>query len=149
MTQWQAVTPAKAEQNPFYGFRGWLYVFYAYAIIEVLMPMGGLFGDGRGLALMYGPENVSMMRIVCVVNLLLPLPFLILTPMKHRLMPVLTIIPFWISPFVFLSAMIIGSVEPQKILGVFFLNAVTAAAYTWYLLQSKRINITYCHRAPV
>ena len=125
MAIWQAVTPEDAKQNPLYGFGGWLYAFYAYAIVEFFLPLSSLLGGGRGLAMMYGPENVNMMRIVMGVNLLLPLPFLTLAPLKHRLMPVVTIVSFWISPILFASAMIIGSVEPQRILLVFSLNAVT------------------------
>ncbi len=146
MMQWQVVTPAEAQQNPLYGFGGWLYAFYGYALVNASLPLSSLLGDGSGLAMMYGPENVGMMRAVNAVSLLLLLPFLVLAPLKHPLMPVVTIACFWISLVILIGAMLIGNVEPRRTLIVFLINAVTAAGYTWYLLRSKRVNVTYRHR---
>ncbi len=148
MAQGQVATKVEAQQHPLYGFGGWLYAFYAYAIVETCLPMVGLFGEGGGLVAMYGAENFSMMRMVMAVNMILPLPFLILAPLKHPLMPIVTIISFWTSAVLFLVAMSIGGIPPQTILTVVSLNAVTAAAYTWYLLQSMRVNVTYRQRVP-
>jgi hypothetical protein len=148
MAAWTNVTKAEAQENKLYGFWGWLFAFYAYAIVECCLPMIGLFGEGEGLVAMYGADNLGMMRMVMAANMVLPLPFLILAPLKHRLMPLATIITFWASAILFLVAMTIGGVDPQTILTVVSLNALTAAAYTWYVLRSKRVNVTYRHRLP-
>lgn len=146
MAAWTNVTEAEARENKLYGFGGWLYAFYAYAIVECFLPMIGVFGEGRGLETMYGADNLAMMRMVMAANMVLPLPFLILAPLKHPLMPIATIITFWASAILFLAAMTIGGVALQTILIVVSLNALTAAAYTLYVLRSERVNVTYKHR---
>ena len=78
------------------------------------------------------------------------IPFLILVPMKHWLMPPVVIACTWIQIVMFfpisigLAEMTNGTIATIATIFV----VVLAALWTWYLLRSKRVNLTYRNRVP-
>jgi len=147
-TEWRPVSPTQAEGHPAYGFEGWLLFFYAYALFGLALPIMSVFGGGGGTAAMFGAENVTMMRTVNAVRLILLLPFLVLAPMKHRWMPAATIAAYWLSFAIMAVALLVGDVPARRTGIVMSLDAVTALLYTAYLVFSVRVNVTYRHRVP-
>lgn len=144
---WRPVFREEATRNRFYGLRGWLLLFYAAAAygavtyaIELMSPFDdkyfGIFG-----------ERPNVIRAVLLINVAAQLPILVLAPLKHRLLPKLWIAGLWISAIAYVAAFDMPGRLDSMILGV-AMTIVGTALLTWYVLDSKRVNVTHLHRVP-
>jgi len=147
-TRWKQVSAEEAAASPYYGFGGLLIFFYVIALILIALPVMSVFGSGEGTMRMYGPENAAVMRNGNAVRLLLLLPFLVLAPLKHRLMPAIAIACYWASLAVLLITFATANVPMGRMINVILFNAAVAIVFTLYLLFSKRVNATYRQRVP-
>ena len=142
---WKEISPEEAAETKYYGLGGWLLVFYVIAVIAFLGTILNL-ANVDAFKQLYG-DAYGIMLVVSIIQGLLILPFIILAPKKSPLMPKATISAYWFSIALTAIAGIItnpSAMLPQLIVGVIFV-----ALFSWYLRNSKRVNVTYLHRVPV
>ena len=147
--QWTSVTPQEARAHPRYGFGGWLYLLYGFAALRVLMNLNNIFGPQMGMLGMYGEQNVQIMHVVMGFQTLCILPFLVLAPFKHELMPKAVMVGYSLGVLGFLIGLLLLTQFPtERFIAVLINHGTIAALYGWYMAQSKRVNVTYNHRVP-
>ena len=161
------VSKHQAEQSRYYGIKGWLLVFYILMILGALSGLSNAFNEAN--AMMLGLD-MGMWQMISLVQVALMLPFLVLTPMKHRLMPTVSILCLWISLcitvglFAMNSGNISGAmaaggastmspeaaaaVQATVMIVMIGLSVLFTILFTWYLLASKRVAATFRHRLP-
>ena len=96
------VTAEQARADRYYGFDGWLVVFYVYAAWTAASSAAVL------LAFMFFEPafqpfekfDLGGFHTLTAVRAISLLPFLILAPLKHRLMPIATIASEWANTVV-------------------------------------------------
>ncbi len=144
--EWKVVSKEEARLSPYYGFRGWLLLFYISILFVVVSDLlqavtvpNPRFAYGGGVGV-----TRAVLLSIAAVNL----PFLILAPMKHRLMPRLGIAGTWITVVIFAATIDMPGQIDGVILRVAFVVAF-AALMTWYILSSRRVNVTYLNRVPL
>ena len=94
-----AVSEQQAKTSPYYGFDGWLVVFYVYAVWTCVSSLAAVFAFmqfGR-VATEFGTFDLGGLQVLMAVRVVTLLPFLVLTPLKHRLMPMAVIGCEWIN----------------------------------------------------
>lgn len=142
---WSYLTQAEAKQRKLYGFGGSVLVVYLLAAFLTVWQLYGAANTIDGLDLMYeGPENAFIMQHVLMFKAMTWIPFLILAPIRHPLMPRVTlicIVTAFLADFVAIN-FVIGLPMPKS-MGVNIFNLLTAAAFGWYFLSSKRVDLTY------
>jgi hypothetical protein len=144
-SKWRDVTPEEAAGKRSYGFGGSLIVAYLLAAFLLVWQMYGALNTSQGLALMYGSEeNAAVMRVVLIIKALSWVPFLVLAPLRHRLMPLITLTCIIATFLIDMIAInfIIGLPMPKSI-GVNVFNLIIAGTFSLYFLMSKRVNLTY------
>lgn len=156
---WEHVSDDEAIEVKYYGVRGWLKFFYVLAILGLLRSVFDLiYPDPIMLEVLGG--SAGMMQAVTLFSIALQIPFLVLTPIAHPLMPSVTIVCTWIQTIFILTLMsnldetlaTASSDEvPPEIFAIMTAIAMivsigVAALWTWYLLRSKRVNVTYRSR---
>ena len=153
--EWTIVSKEEAQQNRYYGFKGWLlllYLAFLYGIIQnlivVFAPPGSVLADyaGGGNPDMFGGDH-NVMRGVFLAQALVAVPFLVLAPLKHALTPKVWIGSVWIGVVVS-AATIDMPGQTDAMLGLIAFSVVLALLITWYALHSKRVNVTYLSRVP-
>lgn len=143
--EWKDVSPAEAEENKYYGLGGWLLVFYVLGVLGFLASFAGL-ASLETLKQTFG-DSYMILAGLGVVQGILYLPFLILAPQKHPLMPKAAISALWLSVAVTAIAGMLAN--PSQMMGQLIFSVVMVALFAWYLRKSKRVNVTYLHRVPV
>ena len=83
--EWKDVTPAEAKEKKHYRLSCWLLSFYAPAVLRFIASFGSLLSI-EALKKAFGDKYAIMVGL-CVVQGLLHLPLLILSPQKNPLMP--------------------------------------------------------------
>ena len=173
------VSIEEAKQSKYYGFGGWMIIFYILAALALIVgvvgviPQNALPGlDPDVVAIVtlnaFPGVDPNVVAIVTLVQCALVLPFLILTPLKHRLMPAATIVCAWLSLVITIGLYFIHwssisaalDAEAARVdagaevasIGMILtfvsvvVMVVVTALLTWYLISSKRVNATYRHR---
>lgn len=147
---WTEISPQAAALEEDYGIQGWLLAIY---IIVVLAFFGGLIPqlDTAGMAAEYKEHYFSAL-LGNMLQMLMLLPFLILTLLKDRRMPVVSIAAIWISVLAgaYVSALPISEAPLALAEQYFFVlvDIVICTLFSWYLLRSRRVNVTFRHRIP-
>ena len=156
---WEHVSDQEAIEVKYYGVRGWLKFFYVLAVLGFLRSLFDLIFPDPILLEMYG-GSAGMMQAIILVSLALQIPFLVLTPIAHPLMPSVTIVCTWIQTVFVLTLMtnfdeMFATMYPDEaspevsaivMTMVMIISISGAALWTWYLLRSKRVNVTYRNR---
>ncbi len=150
--EWKSLSKEEAMRSPYYGLKGWLLVFYVLTALGIVPYLGLMISPPTS-----GSGDVGMTRVFLLIHVTLSVPFLILAPMKHPLMPKVVIICLWMSfasraspmyPAALASASgtatYLSSVNLFGVIGA----GVVAVLITWYMLRSKRVNVTYLNRVP-
>jgi len=148
--KWKTVTEDEAKQSRYYGLWGWLLVIY-------ILDAGGLISDfldifaseiveETGLTvfqeqLKFYDGNANLTRVMMLYQNALMLPFLVLAPIKHRLTPKAAIWGMWIGVFIFAAT--------SSSLAYDAVAVLETGLFTWYFMQSERVNVTYLHRVPL
>ena len=163
MAVWRQVSPNEAMQHPLYGVGGWLLFFMILQIIGIVFNIYQLTQSTDGTQ-----------TIITIISLVLGLLIVLLCFSKSRSFPTVTIVLLWIGTALgVISAImiagvagdladvaiqqgggtadpayrdaVVGSVITSAIVSVVVV-AVVALLMTWYLVSSKRVNVTYRHR---
>ncbi len=139
-------------RSPYYGLKGWLLVFYvltALGIVSYLLLVISPPTSGSG--------DVGITREFLLIHVALSVPFLILAPLKHPLMPKVVIICLWMSfaaqawpMYLAALASASGTAKYLSSVNVFGIigAGVVVVLITWYMLRSVRVNVTYLNRVP-
>ena len=156
---WKPVSPDEAKAHRYYGFRGWLLALYLGCSYGFVVNLLGIFAPGfladlglaspqaeRDMAAAYG-ESFGLSQTIPLMQDVLVLPFLVLAPLKHPLMPKAVIWSMWISAALFVATVDTPGTMDHALTMIVFIVGITALM-TWYLLCSKRVNVTYLHRIP-
>jgi hypothetical protein len=143
--QWQNISPEEARSKNRFGFGGWLIGFYIYALFLVGWHLSSLLGDGSGMLMMFEtPENVAKMRVVLMIKTVLWIPFLVLTPLRHRLMPMASMACLVAATLIDSFAVtFLLELDQTKVLAIDGFNLLILTVYAVYLTRSKRVNLTY------
>ena len=143
--EWKVVSKEEARRSPYYGFGGWLLLFYIWILSSWVLnlPQVATVPD-RSFVAWYGGD-VGVTRAVLLSYQAMFLPFLILAPMKHRLMPRLWIAGIWINVAI-LATTIDRPGQSDRTISLVALVVAISALMTWYILSSKRVNVTYLNR---
>lgn len=143
--EWRNLTLDEAQGRDLFGFGGSVIVACALAALLLVWQLYGALNAGQGLVQMYeSEENAAVMRVVLIIKALSWLPFLVLSPMRHPLMPRVTLICIAAAFLLDVVAInfIIGLDFPKSA-GVNVFNLIIAVAFSIYLIRSKRVNLTY------
>ncbi len=138
---WTKVSAEEAAQAPYYGFGGWLLAFYIVLVLYLLFWMPFYF--------LQAPASWDplLFNTVHATRILFWLPFLVLCPLKHPMMPAITITLMWFSLAMTWTVGFFGSSShPITWIPSMFIGATFAALMTWYFRSSQRVNATYRHR---
>jgi hypothetical protein len=165
MAAWRQVEPNEAMQNPLYGVGGWLLFFMILQIIGIVFNIYQL------------TQSVDETQtITAIVGLVIGLLIVLLCFSKSRSFPTVAIVLLWIGTgLAVISAIVVAGaagvvadvtlaaagvpVTPEArelfvasmitsaIVGV-VIAGVIAGLMTWYLIASKRVNVTYRFRVP-
>lgn len=144
---WRVVSREEAAQTRYYGLRGWLLLFYLLAAGSVVTNAIDLMSPPHaGYVEVYG-DRPAVIRAVLLVYLAAQLPFLVLAPLKHRLMPRAWLAGIWVAAVTFVAAIDMPGRTDGMVLRV-ALTLCCAALMSWYVLHAKRVNVTYLQRVP-
>ena len=143
--KWRHLSLEETQSRKLYGFGGSLIIVYVLAAFLLVWQLYGATNSRNGLDLMYdGPENAFVMQHVLTIKALSWIPFLILAPMRYRLMPRIALICIaatFLMDFVAINLVI--ALPMPKSMGVNIFNLVVTAGFAIYFLLSKRVNLTY------
>lgn len=142
--EWTELTPEQAAQQKYYGLGGWLLALYALAVLAFVGSFLGLAGV-PALKEAFGDAYVIIV-VLSLVQAILHLPFIILAPKKHPLMPKAAVSAYWLS--VSLTAIAALLTDPSHMLGQLVVGVIYVSLFQWYMNKSKRVNVTYRHRIP-
>ena len=138
---WHKVSPEEAKAARYYGFGGWLLAFYLLLIVYLAIWIPQFFFDAPRSWDQQLYNSAILARTVFWV------PFLILCPITHPLMPRITIIMMWLSMF---TVWVIGyfgsSSHPLTWIPAMVIDVLFVSLMTWYFRSSRRVNVTYRHR---
>lgn len=145
---WKNVSKDEARAHPLYGFRGWMLSLWILYFLGWLVNFANLSGlNDAALISLYGTENMGMVKFSVAMSQLLALPLLVLAPLRHSMMPKMSIICLWLGAV--LGFGITFSILPiWMALSGSAVGVILSALWTWYLLKSKRVNVTYNLRIP-
>ena len=148
---WKSVPREEVARLKYYGVGGWLLSVYILAVLGFLSGILDLVNpDERTLKLFLGSTAIA--QVVSLASMGVRFPFLILVPLKHPLMPSIEITCTWISVFIMMPFIISIDVTMGVPAAVGILVAalvlIVALLWTWYLLASKRVNLTFRRRIP-
>ncbi|MAG98902.1 MAG: hypothetical protein CMM08_19690 [Rhodospirillaceae bacterium] len=145
--EWAIVSKNEAKQNQYFGFRGWLLILYLVWAADVVLDLKVVFGSPDSDLLDYFGGNQDEMRVAYFLTAIVWVPFLVLAPLKHWLTPKVWIGTSWIEVIVFAAAPDMSGRVDAKI-GADIVGVVGAIFATLYVLNSKRVNVTYLNRVP-
>ncbi len=148
---WKDLPSEELAQHQYYGVWGWLMAFYVLSVLGFVKGIADFFlPDPEALKMFFDMPN--MLMTVSVISLALQLPFLILVPLRHPLMVNASITCTWIHVVIMLpfTLSIEVTLDAPESLGVVIAAGilVISGLWTWYLLSSKRVNLTFRHRVP-
>jgi len=148
MPQWISLPPEDARLHRLYGFRGWLIAIYVLVLVLFLLDLRSITGDSAMMKMMFETEaQVAVIRWVMIFECVALLPFLVLTPLKHSVMPTAALAGF--AAFTLLrplAVLLLIDIKPVKIMAVSGNHLVLGAVFIAYVLLSKRVNVTFRHR---
>ncbi|NNE84032.1 MAG: hypothetical protein HKN28_08690 [Alphaproteobacteria bacterium] len=156
---WENVSDEEAIEVKYFGVRGCLKFFYILSVLGFASSVYNLISPDPFLVELYD-GNLGLLQTIYLISIALQLPFLVLTPIGHPLMPSLSIICSWVYTIFILTfafeqdaateVMIAEGVSPEIVAGfntgIAILIIGTTVLWTWYLLCSKRVNVTYRNR---
>jgi hypothetical protein len=142
---WKVLSREQAQQSPYFGFRGWLLLLYLLTLVAIIQSLVWVFSPPTQGDLDVFSGNPDIRRGFDIVTVVVWAPFLILAPLKHPLTPKVWIGANWIT--VIISAAISDwSSQINVTIAMTAIGIVIAVLLTWYVLHSKRVNVTYLHR---
>lgn len=141
---WRDIPPQAAKLERLYGLGGWLGLLYAVhaagAVIAVLILADSALDPGLA------EDDLDARLLNAVLALAVCAPFLVLAPLKHPLMPAATIAAHWIGLVGCGALFGLPAAAGDYVASI--AHGALAVLFTWYLLRSKRVNVTYRHRIP-
>ena len=147
LRDWKVVPRDEAQQKPYFGFRGWLLLFYLLTILSCLQAVAVLLSPLDAQAVEAYGGNPAVARTFFVTYAVIHIPFLVLAPLKHPLTPKIWIGTLWVIVVMYVILIDMPGRIDSMIVGI-ALAVVIASLMTWYVLHSKRVNVTYLNRVP-
>lgn len=144
---WRTISKEDAARTSFYGLRGWLLLFYATSAIGVVMNVIDVMSPLHEAYFQTYGNRPNVIRVVLLTYAAAQVPFLILAPLKHRLLPKVWLVSIWAPMVVYVAAIDMPGQTDGMILRL-ALSFGGAALMSWYVLHSKRVNVTYLLRVP-
>lgn len=166
---WRQITEEEAQQHPLYGVGGWLLVMMILLILGIALNLVSLLGSG-GRVEMGGLQieaSLGFRSVLIIIGIVLNIVVVVFAFTKNPKFPMVALAALWagvvvalISTFIGPSITIEGGDEQVRQMIIEQVNAsystgaltglvvaaVIAALISWYLLASKRVNVTYNHR---
>jgi sterol desaturase/sphingolipid hydroxylase (fatty acid hydroxylase superfamily) len=143
--QWKAVAEEEARQRKDYGFGGWMWPLYLLLLYLIWTRLSMVFRVPQfDLEMVYETaRQAKTMEYFAFVEILLWVPFLVLAPLGHRLLPRLATYAFgaWWALTVIMMVFVIDISMGKSAFAVGF-STVVAALYVSYLARSRRVNLT-------
>ena len=150
LRDWKVVSKEEARRNAYFGLKGWLLVFYVMSALMFL----GILGE-----LLFPPDPVVLekahgghlwaMRSSEIIFLAAIVPILVLAPRKHPLTPRVSIICIWAGMLASLLLDVAAFPERHdRVVLALAVYVVGSSLMTLYILNSKRVNVTFLNRVP-
>ena len=141
---WVHIPERQARLHPLYGLNFILFGCYVLTLGGLLVRAGTL-STAMALSPLFDPQDVRISGVLLACGLGLPLPLLMLSLVWHRVMPAAAIACIWAGVALDAGFLLLGMMTPVVLPGTI---ASTAAAplLTFYVLLSRRVNVTYRHR---
>ena len=98
--EWVVVSKDESQQNPYFGFRGWLLLLYLLTIVGVIQTLIAAFTSLDPLVVEGFGGNVAVTLSIYIAHAVVWAPFLVLAPLRHPLTPKVWIGCTWISAIV-------------------------------------------------
>ncbi len=143
--EWVVVSKDEAQQNTYFGFRGWLLLLYVLTVVSVIQTLIAAFSSLDPLVVEGFGGNTVATRSIYIAQGIVWVPFLVLAPLKHPLTPRVWIGCAWISGIAFVATINMPGQIDAMIGWIAFVVVITLLL-TWYALHSKRVNVTYLSR---
>ena len=155
-SDWVTVSNEEAQQNRYFGLRGWLLFFYVVTVLGLTRNLMAAFGPIDTPSLQTISANPDIVRGFYIFLALVSVPFLVFALIKHPLTPAVWIGTILLNTItgllmVDLSSLIVADLADNVLfspIGRIFLKIGGACLMTWYVLNSKRVNVTYRSRIP-
>lgn len=144
---WQTLSKEEAAQSPYYGLRGWLLLFYGLAAVGTVMNVMDVISPTHQVYVSTYGDRPNLIRALLLAFAVAQIPFLVLAPLRHRLTPKVWLAGIWIPMAAYAAAIDMPGQADAMILRL-ALSFGAAALMTWYVLHSKRVNVTFLHRVP-
>lgn len=143
--EWKSVTIEDARQKSYYGFGGWMWPLYGLLLYLIWVRLSMVFRVPQyELETMFeSARQAEIMEYFAFLEIILWLPFLVLAPISHRLMPRLAICGFcawWVLQAIVMLVFI--DIAAEKIIVANVISTIITVLYVLYLSRSKRVNLT-------
>ncbi|MEN3976453.1 hypothetical protein [Emcibacter sp. SYSU 3D8] len=144
MWDWVAVPARQARQHPLYGLNLILLCFYVLTLGGLLMRVATL-SVAMTFSPLFNPADVQISAALLAAGMGLPLPFLVLSLVWRQAMPIASIACIWASVALDAGLLMLG-IMPVMALTATIVSTSTAPLLTYYVLLSRRVNVTYRYR---
>lgn len=144
---WRVISREEAARNRHYGLKGWLLLYYAMSAIGVVMYVTDAMSPPRDAYIALYGDRPTAIRALLLMQAAAQVPFLIFAPLKHRLLPRVWLACLWIPMAITVVAIDMPGQTDGMILRLAYTVGATALI-SWYVLHSKRVNVTFLHRIP-
>jgi hypothetical protein len=143
--EWRSVSAEEARAKKHYGFGGWMWLLYALLLLLVWARLSMVFKMPQfDLEIMYETAGQAQtIEYFAFVEILLWMPFLVLAPVGHRLLPRLATYGFlawWVLTVIMLTLVI--DIAAGKVGAAIGIATIVTAIYVGYLARSRRVNLT-------
>jgi hypothetical protein len=141
---WVKVSESQARSHPLYGVNSPLFWFYMLTLTAFLVRLATLYMamdviEPRDLAVAH------ICRVLLAGSLGLPLLLLALSITWHSMVPFALIACLWALVAADAGLLLLGVATDMSFL-VMAVSLVVAPLFTYYLLLSRRVNVTYRNR---
>ncbi len=166
---WRQISEEEARQHRLYGVGGWLLVLMILIILGIALNLFSLLGSGGSVEALGMQIEVSLgfRSVLIIIGILLNVVVVVFAFTKNPKFPTVAMAALWAGVAVALISMFMGpsitieggseelrqrmidatnaSYSTGALIG-FIVAAALAALISWYLMASKRVNVTYNHR---
>lgn len=142
---WQTIPQEEAQKHPYYGFGGWLLVLYLLTLLSTVMLLLQAFVLPEPPAAAALEGRPGAMRTIHVAYAAIWIPFLVIAPLKHPQTPRVWLGCIWGNAAVYITSTSLIAPISQMLVPI-SVNLLISVAVTWYVLSSKRVNVTYLNR---
>jgi len=141
---WVKVSAGQARRHPLYGVNSHLFWLYVLTLMAFLVRLATLY-TAMNMIEPDDPVIVAICRALLAGSLGLPLLFLLLSITWNAMVPFALIACLWAFVAVDAGLLLLGMATETSFV-VMAVALTIAPALTYYLLLSRRVNVTYRRR---